>query len=79
MSPTAAHIHEAAPGVNGPVIVPLAKSSDTTFTVPANAKLTDAEYAAYKAGNLYVNGTAPPTRAVKFAPSSRAVDALSTA
>ena len=55
MSPTAAHIHEAAPGVNGPVIVPLAKSSDTTFTVPANAKLTDAQYAAYKAGNLYVN------------------------
>jgi hypothetical protein len=55
MSPTAAHIHEAAPGVNGPIIVPLAKSGDTTFTVPANAKLTDAQYAAYKAGNLYVN------------------------
>jgi len=55
MSPTAAHIHEAAPGVNGPVIVPLAKSGDTTFTVPANAKLTDAQYASFKAGNLYVN------------------------
>lgn len=52
---TAAHIHQAAKGANGPVIVPLTKSSDTTFTVPASAKLTDAQYASYLAGNLYVN------------------------
>lgn len=52
---TAAHIHEAAKGANGPVIIPLAKSSDTTFTVPANTQLTDAQYASYMAGNLYVN------------------------
>ena len=41
--------------MNGPVIVPLAKSSDTTFTVPPNTQLTDSQYANYLAGNLYVN------------------------
>jgi hypothetical protein len=55
MAATAAHIHQAAPGANGPIIVPLTKSSDKMFSVPANAKLTDAQYAAYKAGNLYIN------------------------
>lgn len=52
---TAAHIHEAPPGANGPVIVPLARSSNVTFTVPAGARLTEAQMASYKAGNLYVN------------------------
>lgn len=52
---TAAHIHEGAKGSNGPVIVPLTKTSATTFVVPADSKLTDAQYASYKAGNLYVN------------------------
>ncbi len=55
MTATAAHIHEAAAGVNGPVIVPFTKTSDNVFDAPAGAKLTDAQYAAYKAGNLYVN------------------------
>ena len=55
MTPTAAHIHEAAMGVNGPVIVPMTKTGDNTFTFPANAKLTDAQYASFKSGNLYVN------------------------
>lgn len=55
VSATAAHIHEGAKGANGPVVVPLTKSSDTTFTVPPNSKLTDAQYASYMAGNLYVN------------------------
>ena len=53
---TAAHIHIGALGKNGPVIVPLVKGSDgSTWSVPAGAKLTDAQYDAYKAGNLYVN------------------------
>ncbi len=52
---TAAHIHEAAPGKNGGVIIPLAKAGDGKWTVPAGAKLTDAQEAAYKSGNLYVN------------------------
>ena len=52
----AAHIHEAPAGKNGPVIVPLAKSADgNTWSVAAGARLTDAQYDSYKAGNLYVN------------------------
>jgi len=53
---TAAHIHTGTAGRNGPVIIPLTKSSDgNTWTVPLGAKLTDAQYNEYKAGNLYVN------------------------
>ena len=51
---TAAHIHEGAAGANGPVIVPLTKDGDT-YKVPAGAKLTSAQMASFKAGNLYVN------------------------
>ena len=52
---TAAHIHLAAPGQNGPVAVPLAKTGAGAWAVAAGAKLTEAQYEAYKAGNLYVN------------------------
>jgi hypothetical protein len=52
---TAAHIHEAAPGKSGGVIIPLVKDGDGKWNVPAGAKLTDAQESAYKAGNLYVN------------------------
>lgn len=55
MTPTAAHIHEAAAGANGPVIVPFTKISENAFVAPEGARLTDAQYASYKAGNLYVN------------------------
>ena len=55
MTATAAHIHEAAAGSNGGVIVPLKKGSGDSFSVPDGAKLTDAQYASYLAGNLYVN------------------------
>ena len=51
---TAAHIHEGAAGKNGPVIVPLVKEGDT-YKVPAGAKLTEAQMASFKAGNLYIN------------------------
>jgi hypothetical protein len=51
---TAAHIHEAAAGANGPVIIPLTKTGDT-YAVPAGAKLTDAQFASFQAGKLYVN------------------------
>ncbi len=54
MTPTMAHIHQAAEGANGPVIVPMTQSGNT-FTFPPTAKLTDAQYDAYKAGNLYIN------------------------
>lgn len=52
---TAAHIHEGATGQNGPVIIPLTKSGDNDWIVPANAKLTDSQFESYKAGRLYVN------------------------
>jgi len=55
MKATAAHIHEAAAGKNGPVAIPLEKKSDNEFAVPAGAKLSDAQYKALRAGNLYVN------------------------
>lgn len=51
----AAHIHTGAAGANGPVIVALSKNGDNGWTVPAGAKLSDEQYAAYVAGTLYVN------------------------
>jgi hypothetical protein len=55
MTATASHIHEGAPGTNGPVIVPFTKTGDNTFASSEGAKLTESQYASYKAGNLYVN------------------------
>ena len=52
---TAAHIHVGKPGTNGPVAVPLTKKGDTGWSVAPGAKLTDAQYQSYKAGDLYVN------------------------
>lgn len=51
---SAAHIHLGARGQNGPVIIPLTKNGDT-YSAPPGAKLNDAQMAAFKAGNLYVN------------------------
>ena len=51
---TAAHIHMAPAGQNGGVIVPFTKTGDTWSPAPG-AKLTEVQYAAYKAGGLYVN------------------------
>jgi CHRD domain-containing protein len=51
---TMAHIHQGAKGQNGPVIIPLTKAGDT-YSVPAGAKLNDAQMKAFKAGGLYVN------------------------
>ncbi len=52
---TAAHIHEGPAGSNGPIIIPLTKTGDNVWSVAAGAKLTEAQYASYKNGNLYVN------------------------
>ena len=52
---TAAHIHQGARGQNGPVSVGLVKNGENGWSVPAGARLTDAQYDAFKAGNLYVN------------------------
>ena len=52
---TMAHIHEAAPGQNGGVAIPLTKKGDNEWAVADGAKLNDEQYKAFKAGNLYVN------------------------
>ena len=52
---TVAHIHHAPAGKNGPVIIPLTKTSDNVWSVPPGRTLTDAQYEAYKAGELYIN------------------------
>ena len=52
---TAAHIHTGAEGKNGPVAVPLAKGGDGGWSVPPSAKLTDEQYKAFQAGELYIN------------------------
>jgi CHRD domain len=52
---TVAHIHVGAPGQSGPPIITLEKTADGVWSVPAGAKLTDEQYASFKAGNLYVN------------------------
>src|SRR5262245_16256837 len=51
----AAHIHQAAAGKNGPPVIPLEKKGDNEWVVPAGAKLNEAQLAALKAGELYVN------------------------
>jgi len=55
MAGTMAHIHLAPVGQNGPPVITLEKSGDNAWSVPAGSTLTDAQYQAFKAGNLYVN------------------------
>jgi hypothetical protein len=55
MAATEAHIHQGPPDKAGPVIIPLKKTGKNTFSVPANKKLTDDQFAAFKEGNLYIN------------------------
>jgi hypothetical protein len=52
---TVAHIHEGASGQSGPPVITLARTAADSFAVPADARLTDTQYASFKAGNLYVN------------------------
>jgi hypothetical protein len=52
---TVAHIHVGAPGQSGPPIITLDKGAAGVWTVPAGSKLTDEQFASFKAGNLYVN------------------------
>lgn len=55
---TAVHIHQAAAGQNGPVVVPLKArpgSNDTIWDVPPKSTVSQAVYEAWWSGNLYVN------------------------
>jgi hypothetical protein len=55
MTGTAAHIHQGAPGSNGPVIVPFVKEGENTFVAAPGAKMTEEQYRKYKDGETYVN------------------------
>jgi hypothetical protein len=55
LTATAAHIHQAATGVNGPIIVPLGNAGGGVFNVPSGTVLTAEQLQAYKQGNLYYN------------------------
>ena len=55
MDAVAAHIHQAAAGQNGPVIIPLSKGSNNEWSVGSGAKLSDEQYKVFKDGGLYVN------------------------
>lgn len=52
---TMAHIHIGKAGTNGPVVIILSKSGENGWMVPEGSKLSEAQYQAYKAGELYVN------------------------
>lgn len=52
---TAAHIHVGEVGKNGPVLITLVKDGAQGWLVPADSTLSDADYAHYKAGALYIN------------------------
>ena len=52
---TAAHIHMAAAGPNGPVVVPLVSQGPNVWAVPGATTLSDAQWQAWWAGQLYVN------------------------
>ena len=52
---TMAHIHIGKAGVNGPVVITLAKSGDNGWMVPEGSMLSAEQYQAYKVGELYVN------------------------
>jgi hypothetical protein len=55
MTATAAHIHQGAVGVNGPIIVNLVETAPGTWSVPAGSMLTESQAAALAAGELYFN------------------------
>ncbi|MGH8297672.1 MAG: CHRD domain-containing protein [Steroidobacteraceae bacterium] len=52
---TMAHIHMAARGENGPIIIPLTRGPHGTWVVPAGSKLSAHQYKEFLAGDLYVN------------------------
>lgn len=55
MTVSDAHIHIAAAGVAGPIIVPLANAGGGVWNVPAGTRLSAEHYAAFQRGDLYFN------------------------
>jgi hypothetical protein len=55
MVANAAHIHEAASGSNGPVIVALVDQGSGKWAVPANTFLTESQASKFSTNGLYFN------------------------
>jgi CHRD domain-containing protein len=55
VSGTSADIRQGRRGQNGPAVVTLMKVNDTTWAIPPFTFLSDGQYEAYEAGDLYVN------------------------
>lgn len=55
LTPTAAHIHNGAAGVNGPVVFPLGAAPFTSPVSLTTVALTTAQESDLKANNYYVN------------------------
>ncbi len=53
------HIHTGAPGVSGPVTIPLTASGGTAGTLTGSQVLTPAQEADLLAGNMYTNVQRP--------------------
>jgi hypothetical protein len=52
---TAAHAHQAAAGVPGPVVIPMSSTTPGVWTTAANATMTDPLLASFMTGGLYCN------------------------
>ena len=52
---TMGHIHVGRAGANGPQAITLTKTADGAWTVPPGTRLTEEQYKAYRAGELYIN------------------------
>jgi len=67
LTATAAHVHDAARGTPGSVIVPLAGGPDVWVVPDGAAPLTTAQIADFTAGNLYFNAhtTANPSGEIR--------------
>jgi len=55
LAATAAHIHLAPRGKNGPIVIGLIKASEFVWVVPEGAKFSENQYKAFRVGETYVN------------------------
>lgn len=60
MKPSVAHLHVGRPGTNGRMVMRLERDGGDLFVIKApGVQLTPADYAAYRAGEMYVVVSSP--------------------